>query len=295
MFSKNTHLINKMSRNCMLFAVFVTIFIGNSIGILPPSRKALPGEAPFMVRISDGRKYCGGTIIRNNIILTAGHCVDNRDIDRLFVYAGTYNVYDTSRLFRHSVEQMLSHANFRVGDNGVQAFNDIGLIKLSKPLVMSDKIKAISWANVSFNVNSTLFGFGYTDDSYMSPAEFLRSTNVTLIPDAKCNKMLERTITKSIKENYELCAESCACNGDSGSPLIQIVDNEPKIVGITSWLADDLYGCRTPPAVFLKVADFNDWLLEKLKDLELDNVITEKTFNEPEMMNYRRRRFELNT
>lgn len=196
------------------------------------------------------------------------------------VRAGTNFVYHSKKGQTRGVEQLVPHENFRVGDNGVQAFNDIGLIKLSKPLELNSEVQVIDWADVSLDKQAVMFGFGYTDDVDQDPADYLRTINVTFIPEDKCVAMLAKTITKSVKEDYELCAEKCACNGDSGSPLIQMVDGVPKIVGVASWLADDLYGCNTPPAIFLKVAEFQDWITEMLKDLEVDNKITGRTMGE---------------
>ncbi|XP_063701974.1 mite allergen Der p 3-like [Culicoides brevitarsis] len=257
----------------MLRFLFLAFLVNFSHGLLSPSRKALPGEAPFMVRISDGRQFCGGTLIRDNIVLTAGHCARASQAGFVSVTAGTNYVNSPGKGQKHYAEQLLPHANFSVGANGVQAYNDIALIKLSTPFELNSDVQPISWANVSLERDSVMFGFGYND--FHMPAQYLRAINVTFIEEPKCVEMLAKTITKSVKENYELCAEKCACNGDSGSPLIQKDENgEAKIVGIASWLADDLYGCTTPPAVFLKVAEFEDWITEKLKDLEISNKIS---------------------
>lgn len=210
----------------------------------------------------------------SSIILTAGHCSDSKRPDQVSVRAGTNFAFQSDKGQKRYAEQLRPHENFQVGANGVQAYNDIGLIKLSKPFEMNSDVQAIDWGNVSLDHNAFMFGFGYTDDIDQTPADYLRTVNVSFIAEEKCKGMLANTMTKSVKESYELCAEKCACNGDSGSPLIQMVDGVPKIVGIASWLADDLYGCNTPPAVFLKVADFQDWLTEKLRDLEMDNTIT---------------------
>lgn len=55
----------KMYGILVKFVLVSTILVHNSEALLPPSRKASPHEAPYMVRISDTKKYCGGTIIRD--------------------------------------------------------------------------------------------------------------------------------------------------------------------------------------------------------------------------------------
>lgn len=208
--------------------------------------------------------------------MTAAHCYRNERPYEVSVRAGTNYAFRYNKGQTRKAEQLVVHENFRVGDNRVQEHNDLFLIKLSKPFNINSHVQTIDWETVTLDRDAFIFGFGYKDDRLQRKRpKYLWTRNVTFIPEEKCQEMLSNSLTKSVKESYEICAEKCACHGDSGSPLVQMFNDVPKLVGMTSWLADDLYTCNTPPAVFLKVADFQDWLTEKLRDLETNNTITD--------------------
>lgn len=49
-----------------------------------------------------------------------------------------------------------------------------------------------------------------------------------------------------------------ACRGDSGGPLIRILDSKPQLIGIVSWG----YGCAIPfnPGVYARVTAARQWI-----------------------------------
>ena len=52
-----------------------------------------------------------------------------------------------------------------------------------------------------------------------------------------------------------------SCQGDSGGPLICVNgDNEPVLVGLTSWGA----GCARPglPGIYTNVVNYEDWIID---------------------------------
>ena len=62
-----------------------------------------------------------------------------------------------------------------------------------------------------------------------------------------------------------------ACHGDSGGPLICVVDNEPVLYGVVSWGRE----CALPdfPGIYGKVSSIIDWIE--------DNTISWETTIEP--------------
>lgn len=206
-----------------------------------------------------------------SIVLTASHCIDEHY--NMFVTAGRSTKYDNENVQIVGVEKTLPHENYLLDPNGIQAYYDIGLLRLQTPLTFNEYVKPIEWTTIDIgNPQVTIYGWGSTDAFQNRPSYYLRAKNITLISDSLCIDMLNKAITKCNKQVYELCAEKSACHGDSGSPIVQKVDNVTKLIGVTSWLADDNIDCNTGPAVFENVGYFSKWIKEGIRALMKGNV-----------------------
>lgn len=204
-------------------------------------------------------------------ILTAAHCmVENMPFHKdIIVTAGTITP-DSSNKDKQTraVEKVLVHDRYELGANHVQAFYDIALIKLVSPFKYSLHLQPVKLGAIDTRQGALIYGFGSTHVTNNSPSDYLLGKIVKLVPDDVCQKMLKNTKTKSVKQEYEICLTNGYCHGDSGSPLIQVQNKVAKVVGVASWVADDIYGCNTPPAVALNVGYFSDWLQKGLKSLK---------------------------
>lgn len=167
-----------------------------------------------------------------------------------------------------TVEKVLVHDEYKLGANHVQAFYDIALIKLVSPFKISPSLQLVKLGAIDTSQGALIYGFGSTHVTHNNPSDYLLGKIVKLIPDDVCQKMLNNTKTKSIKQEYEICLTNGYCHGDSGSPLIQVQNKVAKVVGVASWVADDIYGCNTPPAIALNVDYFSDWLKKGLERLQ---------------------------
>lgn len=62
------------------------------------------GEFPWMVALFAGDSYvCGGSLIRPNVVVTAGHCVFSRQNERLVVRAGEWDSKTTDEVLAFQV------------------------------------------------------------------------------------------------------------------------------------------------------------------------------------------------
>lgn len=178
------------------------------------------------------------------------------------------------------VQRKLPHENYHLDSNGVQAYNDVGLLLLQTPLIFNSHVQSIEWSSkIDFHRPVIIYGWGSTDAFENSPSNYLRAKKISLIPENVCIDMLDNAIFKYNKQIYELCAEKSACHGDSGSPAVQIVGNSTKLIGIVSWLADDKINCDTAPAVFENVGYFSEWIKNGMKNLLTANIPDNLTKN----------------
>ena len=122
--------------------VFGDVYNSSSARIIN-GESAVEGSWPWMVSLrlinSDGslRHFCGGSLIDQDLVITAAHCVDGQKIDSFCVVVATYD---------RSVQPAKENIFYPLEVNQNPAFNisvaekgyDIALIKLSKPVNLTN-------------------------------------------------------------------------------------------------------------------------------------------------------------
>merc|ERR1711976_101988 len=78
---------------------------------------AIPHEFPFMAALMNlNRQFCGGSLIDDNHILTAAHCVAHMskyDVQNLRVRLGDHNIKDNdSQTVVKHVKRVIRHKGF---------------------------------------------------------------------------------------------------------------------------------------------------------------------------------------
>ena len=108
-------------------------------------REAIPNHYPWMVAITDTRGYpvCGGTLINNQWILTAAHCVQtNRDETNTMVALGAHQRKPFEQLER--VSYIKIHEDYTSNkDPSRYQYNDIALIRLETPIDFTSKVAPV--------------------------------------------------------------------------------------------------------------------------------------------------------
>ncbi|XP_072929278.1 transmembrane protease serine 9-like [Epargyreus clarus] len=271
--------MHKMNKICVYMCLLIQIVNGHisghirahavnnscECGIAGNHRRIVGGSTvephlyPWLVSLMLGPKlHCGGAIITDLHILTAGHCitfgVHFRD---LTVNVGMHDRLATSYSVLH-VTNGVKHPKFT--SNAVRDINDIALLTLDKKLKFTDKIRPICLPTPDMNFEHTeltVAGWGKTRQGAMTSSRFLLETKVKIVQSPTCSKS---TIYKNnLVSDTMMCAYSLgkdACQGDSGGPLF---GTHPKTrnkkwyqVGIVSWGIDcampDYPECGKPPA-----------------------------------------------
>ncbi|XP_033254608.1 trypsin eta [Drosophila miranda] len=199
---------------------------------------------------------CGGSVLDSRTIVTAAHCVYNREAENFLVVAGTDNRAGMHALVVR-VEQLIPHENY----NATTTDNDIALVIVSPPLPLTDasSIGAIEAATEQPPVGAvaTVSGWGYTQESGLSSNK-LQQVQVPLVDSVQCQDTYYwRPISEAM-----LCAGlpeggKDACQGDSGGPLV--VNNQ--LFGIVSW--GEGCACPNTPGVYANVAHFKNWIAQQ--------------------------------
>ncbi len=195
--------------------------------------------------------FCTGTIISEDLVVTAGHCIPNVQNDRIkfFVVFGLNESSENLEL--RPIVRKTAHDNYpSKGSN--QDINDIGLVQFSgglpegyhpMPILEDDSV-------LQPGTEVLMVGYGTNNPSTQGGSGILR---YTYIP-----------IAGSFGENEIVTDESKSgsCNGDSGGPGLIYLDGQYYLWGATS--RGDAY-CRRF-GIYTKVTAYRDWITQKQFD-----------------------------
>ncbi|KFB49528.1 tryptase, putative [Anopheles sinensis] len=224
----------------------------------------------------DGSIYwgCGGSLIWENFVLTAAHCVFNSDFKNSLptvVRFGDLNLYnDTDDQFvqQYSIVKIIRHPEHRF----IAKYHDIALLKLEKNIELHGTVvPACLWDDEEVRF-TTLESAGWGTTGFgESQTPTLLKVALHPIDKSVCDRHYragDRGLKQGLKD-YQLCAGDATmntCQGDSGGPLeiklLHTIYITPFIVAVTSF--GSLCG-KASPGVYTKVAPYIPWIRSVLE------------------------------
>lgn len=200
------------------------------------------------------RILCGGTLLDQRWILTAGHCT--MGVTHFDAYLGALTIDDaaeTGRLVLRS-NKFIVHERF----NPNTAANDIALVKLPMDVAYTPRIQPATLPYLKRNdalTGAKVVATGWGANNEMSNYNPMQYTELRVISNQECANEFD-VVTDGV-----LCAkglrDETVCSGDSGGPLV--LKNTQTVVGITSFGPAD--GCETNiPGGFTRVTHYLDWI-----------------------------------
>lgn len=227
--------------------------------------EAQPGAWPSAVALyRDGstRQICTGTIVADQWVLTAGHCLKSAMTGIDSVVIGRHDL-TSAEGESIRVTQVLRHPGYRELNTSKVADNDIALLRLERPTLAptAQLIDVAHHEAIVADADVTAVGWGLINMALVKDTDVLREVTVPVITKDECAAAADGDYGRLLSDNM-ICTGSrgnheSICLGDSGGPLFMVMAGHPVQVGITSWGS---CGTRNQPSVYTRLGNYLDWL-----------------------------------
>lgn len=139
---------------------------------------------------------CGGSLINPSVVLSAAHCINGKDPTDLKVRVGEWDTKTQNELFPHvdhDVVKTVIHEEFYKGG----LHNDIALIFLKEPAVLTEAVNTICLPSQSFKFDgSRCFASGWGKDDFGKDGKYraiLKKIELPIVPSVTCQNTLRTT------------------------------------------------------------------------------------------------------
>ncbi|XP_074596545.1 clotting factor G beta subunit-like [Brevipalpus obovatus] len=192
---------------------------------------------------SEPTTRCGGSLLDNQHILTAAHCVIEQGdqpvpINTISVYLGRHQSPKDGEAGSYNVSHVFAHPSYHFGSLAY----DMAILRLDKPVTYSTYVSPICILDDSVSLEElseryAVAGWGITGPQ-TTAAEYLQETHVDYVDREECNELSKLYMSQKLHmsinsipddlqavKSTHICAlnrktGADACDEDSGGPLM---------------------------------------------------------------------------
>jgi len=200
----------------------IPLFASSSVSVIG-GQPVEPGEWPDAVAVLSRDAACTGTLITPDIVLTAGHCIDD---DPVVALVGTV---DFGRPGGEAIRIRAAVA-YPDWEHGY----DVGIVVLDHPAAAPSRAVAAPCTAREELVEGALVhlvGFGLTTRSGTGGNTRLHEARIPVV-DALCSD--DPACNPVVAPGGEFTAGAGACFGDSGGPVYLDTPEGPALIGVVS-------------------------------------------------------------
>ncbi|MDG3085796.1 serine protease [Vibrio hannami] len=235
--------------------------------------------------------YCGATILDEQHVLTAAHCLydGNGDLneDYLVYTSVAIQMENESQFLDGSVEvirasEFYPHSDYvdSSSSTGASWPNDIAIIKLDSPISVSSSDYVVRASDDFYRGTDgepmIAVGHGYTENG--DEDELLQTTLNYEAGECDLGDLNDSQICMTGELDEDTGVRNTTCSGDSGGPLYWFDGDEYVQAGITSYGWSGCYNANSDDtSVFTEVVDYQTWIASVLAGNEAPSyTVTEE-------------------
>lgn len=218
---------------------------------------------------------CGGSLISDQYIITAGHCLNANGVGpvkyaRLGIIDLNVNETDVRSDCPEEYEiiERIPHPEYK----SIAKYHDIALLKLDRKVVFGPNVRPACLSDSrDFPEYKTLVATGFGLTGFLEQrTEQLIKVELSHFPHKECNASYASSINRRLKDGIvdeiQFCAGSRnsiqdTCPGDSGGPIEikhQSYYKMSQVVGITSF--GKACGFKNSPGVYTRIYPYLKWI-----------------------------------
>lgn len=147
-------------------------------------------DFPYQIGLFYNRRHtCGGSILKENTLLSAAHCTSGRAQNNFQIIAGSASISQGNLI---DVLRVIEHPLY----NDFNLINDIVILKLAENLVFSNSIRPLSLPSIGFQVAAgwptVLAGWGALEWNTNRYPDILQSVTKPALSNAQCQSIYDK-------------------------------------------------------------------------------------------------------